>query len=75
VVTPLGGMGIRIAEDLARAKLRPVLDLNLSGRRLARALSDAVKTVTAHGHSLDCAFKLDFRNAWSTTPSMARRAS
>ena len=75
MVTPLGGMGIRIADDLARAKLWPVLDRNLSGRRLARTLSYAVKTLTAPGHFLNCAFKLDFRNAWSTAPLRARRAS
>jgi hypothetical protein len=74
VVTPLGGMGIRIAGDLARARLWPALNRNLSGTPLARALNCTVKALTAPGHVLNCAFKLDFRNAWSPTPSKARRA-
>jgi hypothetical protein len=37
--------------------------------------STDVKPIAAHGHSLNCAFKPDFRNTWSTTPSRARRAS
>lgn len=64
VVTPLGGMGIRILGDLARAKLWPVLDRELSGGTLAKALNYTVKTLTAPSHVLNCAFKLDFRGAW-----------
>jgi hypothetical protein len=74
VVTPLGGMGIRIAGDLARARLWPVLDRRLSGGPLAKALNYTVKTLTAPSHFLNCAFKIDFKNAWSATPSKARRA-
>jgi hypothetical protein len=47
VVTPLGGMGIRVAGDLARARLWPVLDRNLAGGPLARALNYTVKTLNA----------------------------
>ena len=75
VVTPLGGMGIRIAGDLARTRLWPVLDRTLSGGPLARALNYTVKTLTAPSHFLNCAFKIDFTNAWNATPSKARRAS
>jgi hypothetical protein len=75
VVTPLGGMGIRIAGDLARARLWPVLDRKLSGGPLAKALNYTVKTLTAPSHFLNCAFKIDFKNAWSATPSKVRRAS
>ena len=75
VVTPLGGMGIRIAGDLARTRLWPVLDRTLSGGPLTRALNYTVKTFTAPSHFLNCAFKIDFKNAWNATPSKARRAS
>jgi hypothetical protein len=75
VVTPLGGMGIRIAGDLARTRLWPVLDRTLAGSPLARALNYTVKTLTAPSHFLNCAFKIDFKNAWNATPSKARRAS
>ena len=75
VVTPLGGMGIRIAGDLARARLWPLLDRKLAGGPLPKALNYTVKTLTAPSHFLNCAFKIDFKNAWNATPSKARRAS
>ena len=71
VMTPLGGMAIRLAGDLARARLWPVLDRKLSGGGLAKALNYTLKTLTAPSHFLNCAFKLDFRNAWS--PASPRR--
>jgi hypothetical protein len=74
-MTPLGGMGIRIAGDLARTRLWPVLDRKLAGSPMARALNYTVKTLTAPSHFLNCAFKIDFTNAWNATPSKARRAS
>jgi hypothetical protein len=42
---------------------------------MARALNYTVKTLTAPSHVLNCAFKIDFTNAWNATPSKARRAS
>lgn len=75
VVTPLGGMGIRIAGDLARARLWPLLDRRLSGNAAARAINYAVKSLTAPGHLLNCAFKLDFDRAWTAAPVSARRAN
>ncbi len=73
VMTPLGGMGIRIVGDLARARLWPVLDQNLSGGRVSKALNYTLKTLTAPSHFLNCAFKLDFRNAWKPASSTSRR--
>ena len=46
VMTPMGGMGIRIAGDIARAKLWPKLDKHLSGNVAARILKVAVKVMT-----------------------------
>jgi len=74
VMTPLGGLGIRIVSDLARAKLWPVLDRELSGNALAKVLNYAVKGLTAPSHVINCAFKLDFRNAWKPAdPAASRR--
>lgn len=74
VMTPLGGIGIRIAGDVARAKLWPKLDRGMSGNPLSRVLAYTLKTATAPGHFLNCAFKLDFRDAWkSTTAAGVRR--
>jgi len=66
VMTPLGGMGIRIAGDLARARLWPLLDRHLSGNALAKTLSYTLKSLTAPSHFLNCAFKLDFDRAWTS---------
>jgi hypothetical protein len=74
VVTPAGGMAIRIAGDLARAKLWPVLDRALSGGPLAKTLNYALKALTAPSHFLNCAFKLDFKNAWEPASSSSRRS-
>jgi len=73
VVTPAGGMAIRIASDLARAKLWPVLDRALSGGALARTLNYALKALTAPSHFINCAFNLDFRNAWNAATASPRR--
>lgn len=72
VMTPLGGVGIRIAEDVARAKLWPGLDRRWSGNAWTKALAYTVKAVTAPGHLLNCAFRLDFRDAWKPTTAGAR---
>jgi len=73
VMTPLGGTGLRIAGDLARARLWPALDRHLAGGTPARALNYVLKGMTAPGHVINCAFKADFRNAWQATPSKVRR--
>ena len=67
VMTPVGGMGIRIAGDYARARLWPTLDRRLSGSTLGRVINVTVKILTAPSHVLNCAFNLDFKDAWRST--------
>ena len=73
VMTPLAGIGVRIAGDVARAKLWPKLDRGMSGNAWSKALAYTLKTATAPGHFLNCAFKLDFRDAWASTTAAARK--
>jgi hypothetical protein len=72
VVTPLGGIGIRIAGDMARSKLWPALDRRMPRNRTSMVLTYTLKTLTAPGHVLNCAFKLDFRGAWKPTAAAER---
>jgi hypothetical protein len=73
VMTPLGGAGIRIAGDVARAKLWPVLDRDLSGNLAAKVLKNTVKVLTDPGRVLNCVFNLSFHDALTSTPSGRRR--
>ena len=73
VMTPAGGLGIRLAGDIARAKLWPVLERTLSGNAAARVLKTAVKIATDPGRLAACAFSADFRGALATRPATGRR--
>ena len=74
VVTPLGGMAIRVTGDMARTSLWPVLDRHLSSNPAAAAVNYTLKALSAPGHVLNCAFKADFRKAWQATPRARRPA-
>ena len=73
VMTPVGGMGIRIAGDIARAKLWPKLDKHLSGNVAARILKVAVKVVTDPSGMANAAVNLNFKGVLSARPSQGRR--
>jgi hypothetical protein len=73
VMTPLGGLGIRVAGDIARARLWPVLDRNLSGNVAAKIVKNVIKVATAPGYLANCAFNGNFENALSSRPAMGRR--
>jgi hypothetical protein len=73
VMTPLRGMGFRIAGDIARAKLWPVLDRNLSGNIAARILKVAVKIATDPSGMANAAFNLNFENVLASRPHGSRR--
>jgi len=72
VMTPLGGMGVRIAGDIATRKLWPVLDRHLSGNGFAKALNVALKVATNPTRALDRALNLDFKGAVSTPARFGR---
>jgi hypothetical protein len=72
VMTPLGGMGIRIAGDFARAKFWPTLDRHLSGNIAARILKTTLKIVTDPSGMANAAFNADFRGAFSSRPAGRR---
>jgi len=73
VMTPVGGLGIRLAGDIARAKLWPVLERRLSDNAAARVLKTALKVATDPGRLAACAFRADFRGALATRPATGRR--
>lgn len=73
VMTPAGGLGIRLAGDIARARLWPVLDGHLSGSLEARMLGTAVKIATDPGGLAARAFSGDLRGALSSRPASGRR--
>jgi hypothetical protein len=50
-----------------------VLDRALSGGPLAKTLNYALKALTAPSHFVNCAFKLDFRNAWTPAARLPLR--
>jgi hypothetical protein len=69
VMTPMGGMGIRVAGDIARAKLWPKLDKHLSGNLGAKILKAAIKVVTDPSGMANAAFNLNFEGIMSpSTP-------
>lgn len=72
VMTPMGGMGIRIAGDIARAKLWPIFDRHLSGSKAARILNVALKIASNPSRIVNRALSLDFAGALSS-PSRPRR--
>jgi len=73
VMTPLGGLGMSIAGDIARAKLWPTLDRHLSGNLPARILKVALKVATDPASFAHAAFNMDFRNVMASRPYTGRR--
>jgi hypothetical protein len=73
VMTPLGGAAFRIAGDIARAKLWPVLDRRLSGNTAAKIAKAALKVASDPCGMANRAFNLNFKNALSTSPHAGRR--
>jgi len=71
VMTPMGGLGLRVLGDIARAKLWPVLDRHLSGNRAARILNVALKIATNPSRMVNRALSLNFDGALSS-PSPRR---
>ena len=69
VMTPLGGIGIRIGGDFARAKLWPTLDRHLSGSIGARILNVAIKAVTDPSGMINAALNLNFKGALEPRPA------
>ena len=65
VMTPMGGMGIRVAGDIARAKLWPKLDKHLSGNVAARILKVAIKVFTDPSGMANAAANLNFKGVMS----------
>jgi hypothetical protein len=63
VMTPLGGMGIRVAGDIARARLWPFLDRHLSGNVWARALNVTLKIVSNPSRMVNRALNLELKGA------------
>jgi hypothetical protein len=72
VMTPLGGLGFRLAGDVARKKLWPILDRRLSGSLGARILNVTAKAVTDPGRMANAVVNLHFRAALSTPASGQR---
>jgi len=73
VMTPVGGMGIRIAGDFARAKAWPVLDRHLSGNVGARILSAVIKVMTDPSGVANAAVNMNFKGALEPRPAGRRR--
>jgi len=72
VMTPLGGLGFRLAGDVARKKLWPILDRRLSGSLGARILKVAAKAATDPGRMANAVVNLNFKAALSTPASGQR---
>jgi hypothetical protein len=72
VMTPVGGIGVRVAGDFARAKLWPALDRHLSGNIGARILCVAIKAMTDPGGMMNAALNLDFKGALQSRPAGVR---
>jgi hypothetical protein len=69
VMTPIGGIGIRIAGDFARATLWPTLDRHLSGNAGARVLNVAIKALTDPSGMINAALNLNFKGALAPNPA------
>jgi hypothetical protein len=72
VMTPLGGAGMRIAGDIARAKLWPVLDEHLSGNIAARILKNIVKVATDPSGIMNSACNMNFNGMLSSRTAGSR---
>jgi hypothetical protein len=73
VMTPLGGMGLRVAGDIARAKLWPKLDEHLSGNVAAKILKVAIKVATDPSGMANAALNMNFKGMLSArTPHLGR---
>jgi hypothetical protein len=69
LMTPVGGMGVRIAGDFARAKLWPTLDRHLSGNIGARILNVAIKVMTDPSGMANAAVNMNFKGALASRPA------
>ncbi len=73
LMTPVGGIGIRIAGDVARAKLWPALDRHLSANVGARILNVAIKVMTDPSGMANAAVNMNFKGALEPRPAGLRR--
>ncbi len=73
LMTPVGGIGVRIAGDVARAKLWPALDRHLSGNIGARILNVAIKVMTDPSGMANAAVNMNFKSALESRPAGPRR--
>lgn len=72
LMTPVGGMGIRIAGDFARAKMWPALDRHLSGNVGARILNAVIKVMTDPSGVANAAVNMNFKGALQSRPAGLR---
>jgi hypothetical protein len=69
LMTPVGGIGIRIPGDVARAKVWPALDRDLSGNIGARILNVAIKVMTDPSGMANAAVNMNFKGAPEPHPA------
>ena len=72
LMTPAGGIGIRIAGDFARAKVWPALDRHLSGNIGARILNVIIKAMTDPSGIANAAVNMNLKGALESRPAGLR---
>ena len=72
VMTPLGGLGVRVAGDIARTKLWPVLDRHLSDNVPEQILKTVLKVVTDPAGVLNAACNMNLNGAFAARHTTGR---